>query len=218
MTNVALSMEEFTRALKFGSLLTTLLGLLLAAIRHYMFGDSVSTAVLLGFTGSISFAMLTAVWLLKRPWRIERLARLTGRPIIHGVWFGHLQTNYHSDNKSNSIPIAFVIKQTYLGYSLLSYTESQASRTLITSLSVDLQHNTAHLRYMYEFNIRKSDEMKLTTGAAELTLVESGRRLQGHYLTNSPTRGSADLTLVDRDCDGIDTFEAAQKRYLEKQQ
>lgn len=52
------------------------------------------------------------------------------------------------------------------------------------------------LRSMYEFHIRKPDERKLTTGAAELKLIESGKRLRGHYLTNSPTLGFADLNLV----------------------
>jgi|TARA_B110000211_G_scaffold49495_1_gene53995 hypothetical protein len=69
---------------------------------------------------------------------------------------------------------------------------------------------------MYEFYIRKPNERKLTTGAAELKLIESGKRLKGHYMTNSPTQGFADLSLVQRSCDGIDTFSAVKKLYQNK--
>tara|TARA_R110001592_G_scaffold102908_6_gene290157 strand:- start:85 stop:750 length:666 start_codon:yes stop_codon:yes gene_type:complete len=218
MANITLSTEEFKKALLFVSFTTIAVGGLVGLVRHLGFGDNGTQALTLGLLTGVSWAIAVSVWAFQRPWTTKWLARWTGRPIIHGVWFGHLRTNYGASNDvdSKDIPIAFVIKQTYLGYSLLSYTEHQDSETLIESLSIDDRHSTIHLRYIYEFYIRKPDERKLTTGAAELKLIESGRRLYGHYLTNSPTQGFADLVLVQRECHGIDTFDAAHKLYQKK--
>lgn len=109
-----------------------------------------------------------------------------------------------------------MIRQTFLGYSLLSYTERQDSVTLAESLDVDDKHDTVHLRYMYRFQIMRDNERKQTTGAGELKLIENGTRLKGHYLTDSPTQGSAELVLVQRELDGIDTFRAVQALHQAK--
>lgn len=217
MANVTLSINDLKKALSFVAVTTVAFGCVVGLVRHFAFGAAGTQALILGLTSGIGWVIAISIWLFRRPWKTEWIARATGRPIIHGVWFGHLRTNYgvSDDNDSKSIPIAFVIKQTYLGYSLLSYTEHQDSQTLLESLVVDDQHDIIHLRYMYEFYIRKPKERKLTTGAAELKLLEGGKRLYGHYLTNSPTQGFADLILVQRECHGIDTFSAAQKLYLE---
>jgi hypothetical protein len=218
MANVSLSTGELRKALLFVSATTIAIGSLVGAVRHFGFGANGTQALLLGLGSGASWAVAVSIWVFRRQWTTEWLARWTGRPIIHGVWFGHLLTNYGAsdDKPSKVIPIAFVIKQTYLGYSLLSYTQNQDSETLLESLTVDEKHDTVRLRYMYEFHIRKPDERKVTTGAAELKLVDSGKRLRGHYLTNSPTLGFADLVLVQRECDGIDTFVAVQKLHQVK--
>jgi hypothetical protein len=213
MVNVALSTKEFKTALFFVLFTAFVIGGVAGLIRHFGFGANATQALTVGLLSSVSWAIAVSIWAFRLPWTKEWLAYFTGRPIIHGVWFGHLYTNYGSSNEGESkkIPIAFVIKQTYIGYSLLSYTESQDSRTLVESLSIDDQHQTIHLRYMYEFYIRNPNERKLTTGAAELKLIESGKRLKGHYLTNSPTQGFVELRLLRRSCDGIDTFKAVKQ-------
>ncbi|WP_369919852.1 hypothetical protein AB8E32_14745 [Marinomonas polaris] len=218
MANIALSTKEFRNSLFFVSVTTIVIGIFAGLVRHLGFEANAAQALILGLFSSVSWAIAVSVWAFRLSWKIEWLARLTGRPIIHGLWYGYLQTNYgtNDEDESKAIPIAFVIKQTYLGYSLLSYTENQDSRALVESLSIDDQHEIIQLRYMYEFYIRKPNERKLTTGAAELRLIESGKRLKGHYLTNSPTQGFADLTLVQRSCDGIDTFAVAKKLYQNK--
>lgn len=213
MTNVSLSKEELKKTFQFVAITTVAIGALAGALRHFASEAKGVEALMLGLLSGVGWAVVVSIWAFRLPWKSERLARWTGRPIIYGVWFGHLETNYGSINgcPARKIPIAFIIKQTYLGYSLLSYTEHQDSETLTESLTVDEKHNTVLLRYMYEFQIRKPDERKLTTGAAELKVLESGMRLRGHYLTNSPTQGFADLVLVQRDCAGIDTFAAVQR-------
>ncbi|MGY1490628.1 hypothetical protein ACW4YW_14565 [Methylobacillus pratensis] len=220
MANVNLSIKDFRKALLFVAITTVVIGSLAGLIRHFAFGANGTQALMVGLMSGATWAVAVSIWAFRRPWKTEWIANWTGRPIIHGVWFGSLLTNYGTsdDKPTEPIPIAFVIKQTFLGYSLLSYTENQDSRTLIESLLVDDQHDTAHIRYMYEFYIRKPNERKLTTGAAELKLIEGGKRLRGHYLTNSPTQGLADLTLVQRECKGIDTFVAAKNAYQERLQ
>lgn len=117
MANVALSTDEFKKALLFVTLTTIFIGGLVGSVRHFGFGDTGIQALTLGLGSSISWAIAVSIWAFRRPWTSEWLARWTGRPIIHGVWFGHLHTNYgaSNDNDSTTIPIAFVIKQTYLG-------------------------------------------------------------------------------------------------------
>ncbi|CAM4081200.1 Uncharacterised protein [Bordetella pseudohinzii] len=215
MANVSMSTGELKKAFLFVSSSTVALAGLVGIVRHYFFDADATSALVLGLVSGASWAVLFSLWALKRPWRCGRLARLTGRPIIHGVWFGHLDTSYESDDESvgKRIPIAFVIRQTFLTYSLLSYTERQDSVTLAETLDVDEKHDTVHLRYMYRFQIMRMTERKQTTGAAELKLIEGGTKLKGNYLTDSPTHGSLQLVFVQRQVDGIDTFRAVRELY-----
>jgi SMODS-associating 2TM, beta-strand rich effector domain len=210
MANVSLSTGELKKALLFVSLMTVGVGAAVGLVRHYAFGADPTAALVVGLVSGASWSVLFSSWALRRTWTWNWLAWATGRPIIHGVWFGHLCTNYESHDGSvgKRIPIAFVIRQTFLGYSLLSYTERQDSVTLAETLDVDDKHDTVHLRYMYRFQIMRENERKQTTGAGELKLIENGTKLKGHYLTDSPTQGSAELALVQREVDGIDTFRA----------
>jgi hypothetical protein len=212
MANVSLSTGELKKALLFVSLMTVGIGALVGFVRHYAFGADPTAALAVGLLSGASWSVLFSTLAFRRTWTWNWLAWASGRPIIHGVWFGHLNTNYgsHDGSVGRHIPIAFVIKQTFLGYSLLSYTERQDSVTLAETLDVDDKHDTVHLRYMYRFQIMRENERKQTTGAGELKLLENGTRLKGHYLTDSPTQGSAELVLVQREVDGIDTFLAVQ--------
>lgn len=218
MANVSLSTDELKKALLFVSITTGFIGGLFGLVRHYAFGADATAAIVVGLVSGVSWAVLFSIWVFKRPWTYSWLAWLTGRPIIHGVWFGHLDTSYEAGDESvgKRIPIAFVIKQTFLNYSLLSYTERQDSITLAETLDIDDKHSTVHLRYMYRFQIMRAMERKQTTGAGELKLIEGGRKLKGHYLTDSPTHGSAELVFVQREVDGIDTFNAVRTLYLAK--
>lgn len=215
MANVSLSTDELKKALLFVSGSTGAIGGLVGLIRHYAFGADATAALAIGLISGASWAVLFSTSVFRRPWTCGWLAWLTGRPIIHGVWFGHLDTSYESgdDSVGKRIPIAFVIKQTFLTYSLLSYTERQDSVTLAETLDVDEKHSTVHLRYMYRFQIMRATERKQTTGAGELKLIEGGTKLKGHYLTDSPTHGSIELVFVQRQVDRIDTFKAVQQLY-----
>ena len=197
MANVSLSTDELKKALLFVSASTVAIGGLVGLLRHYAFGADATAALAIGLVSGASWAVLFSIWVFKRPWTYDWLAWLTGRPIIHGVWFGHLDTSYDSGDDS----------------SLLSYTERQDSVTLAETLDVDEKHNTVHLRYMYRFQIMRATERKQTTGAGELKLIEGGSKLKGNYLTDSPTHGSIELAFVQRQVDNIDTFRAVQQLY-----
>jgi len=215
MANLSLTTIELEKVLKVVSGTTIVIGLAVAAIRHFVFDADLTQALLVGLTSAIGYAVTAGMFLLRRPWTSERLARWTGRPLVHGLWFGQLTSDFvdSAGGARKDIPIAFVIKQTYLGYSIVSHTKQQDSETLVESLEVDAKTDIVRLRYIYEFLVMENNERKLTMGAAELKLLDGGRRLRGHYLTNSPTHGSADLQLVQREVGSIDTFDAAKKAY-----
>lgn len=218
MANVSLSTGELKKALLFVSANTIAIGVVVGLVRHYVFNAEATAALLVGLVSGMGWASLVSLWAFSRPWTWGWLAWMTGRPIIHGVWFGHLDTSYESNDESvgKRIPIAFVIKQSFLTYSLLSYTERQDSVTLAETLDVDDKHSTVHLRYMYRFHIMRMDERKQTTGAGELKLIEGGTKLKGHYLTDSPTHGSIELVFIQREVDDIDTFKAVKSLYEAK--
>lgn len=76
--------------------------------------------------------------------------------------------------------------------------------------------NATQLRYVYELRRHFMGENRFTAGCGELRLVDSGRRLKGHYWTNSPTQGSIEMQLKTRDCSKVDSFEAAERLWLKK--
>lgn len=215
MANLSLTTKELEKILKFISGTTVAIGVVVGLVRHFAFDADPAPALLVGLLSAVGYAVTAGMFLLKRPWRSRRLAQWTGRPLVQGVWVGQLTSDYRDKNgrPRSDIPVAFVIKQTYLGYSIVSHTERQDSESLVESLEFDDKPGITRLRYIYEFLILENNERKLTMGAAELRLIEEGTRLRGHYMTNSPTRGSADLRFVQRKTRGIDTFEAAQKAY-----
>lgn len=100
MANVSLSTRELKKALLFVSAITVLIGAIAGLIRHLAFGTDITLAYAQGLSFGISMAVAIAIWAIRRPWTINWLAKVAGRPIIHGIWFGHLHTNYNIDATS----------------------------------------------------------------------------------------------------------------------
>ena len=150
-----------------------------------------------------------------RPW----LAWLLGRRMVHGLWWGTLHTEFRpadGTKQMDPIQIAFVIKQTYFFLSIQSYTPSQPAHSALEALVVEPRSNRAQLQYVFEMQRLYLGEDKITTGYADLRLTSGDSRLEGHYWTNSPTRGWIGLDLVKRDCDGVDSFADAKRVWLEQ--
>lgn len=154
----------------------------------------------------------------KLAWTRRWLAWLLGRRRVHGLWWGELRTDFlpmQAEKQMDPIRIAFVIKQTYFFLSIQSYTPTQPAHSTLETLIVESRSARAQLQYVFEMQRLKFGEDKITTGYGDLRLTAGDTRLEGHYWTNSPTRGSIWLELVSRDCDGVDSFSDAQRIYEE---
>lgn len=139
-------------------------------------------------------------------WKSERLARWLCRPIVHGVWRVTLNTVYKGE--SRSIEIAFVIRQTFMSLSIKSFTQDQEGESKIEALIRNSKTQATRVCYIFELKRQYKGENKLTTGAGDLKLIEAGKKLKGNYWTNSPNDGDIELTLLSRECSGVDCFSA----------
>lgn len=150
----------------------------------------------------------------KLEWTRPSLAWLLGRRMVHGLWRGELITDFKSGGGVESmapIPIVFVIKQTYFYLTIQSYTATQPAHSTLEALAVEPRSARAQLRYVFEMQRLHFGEDKITIGHGDLRLTSGDSRLEGHYWTNSPTRGQIWLELITRDCAGIDSFADAQQ-------
>lgn len=218
MNLLSLTYAEFERLLKVFATFTVALAGVIVLVRWHFFEAPVWPAVWQGFTAALSTTTIAFGFFARRTWDSPKLAKWLGRPIVHGVWSGDLITNYKSgDGKPLSpIDIVFVIKQTYLSLSIESFTKSQEGESKVEAIVQNAKTDATKLCYIFELRRQYRGENKLTTGSGELRLLESAKRLKGHYWTNSPTQGDLDLRLVSRDCSGVDCFEVAEKKWLKK--
>lgn len=155
------------------------------------------------------------IWGLSRlTWKHPKLARLMGKRMVHGLWWGELRTEFKPAEDADPlppIPIAFVIQQTYFFLTIQSYTSSLPARSTLESVVVEPRSSIAQLQYVFEMRRLQDAEDKLTTGYGDLRLTSGDKRLEGYYWTNSPTRGRITLDLVTRDFSGVDSFADAEK-------
>lgn len=218
MPLVNLTIPEFKRALQYFFWVSLAISVPIVLVRHVAFESSLWAS----FT-SVPLAVATALgltlFILRRPLAGTLLAKMLRRKQIHGLWFGHLTSNYGKDQGQPDlvIPVAFVIRQSYLGYSIASYTAGQDGYSQVESLTQDLKTGGYILRYVFELRRTYRGENKLTQGSGELRLTSSDSKLAGIYWTNSPTQGQAELTLVQRDCNHIDNFADAEGAFRARQ-
>lgn len=217
MTLLSLTYAEFERLLKIFAVLTILLAGVIFLVRWQCFATPLISALWQGFSTALSVTTIGFGLFSKRKWNSPKLAKWLSRPIVHGVWFGTLHTNYQPANglALPPIQIVFVIRQTYLALSVESYTKSQEGESRVEALMQNTKTNATRLTYIFELRRYYQGENKLTEGAGELRLLENGSRLKGHYWTNSPTQGEVDLQLASRDCEAIDCFEAGLRIWSE---
>lgn len=218
MPLVNLTVPEFKRALRYFFWVSLAISLPIVWLRQVAFESSLWAS----FTSvplAVAAALGLTLYVLRRPLAGRLLAKMLGRKQIHGLWFGHLTSNYSKDQETAElvIPVAFVIRQSYLGYSIASYTAGQDGYSQVESLTHDPKNGGYVLRYVYELRRTYRGENKLTQGSGELRLTSSDSKLTGTYWTNSPTQGQADLTLVQRDCNHIDNFADAERAFQARQ-
>jgi hypothetical protein len=211
MNLLSLTYAELQRLLKALFFVASGIAAIIFTTRVYL-GASASTALLQAATSSISITTIAFGFFARRKWQSPFLAKWLGRPIIHGLWRGHLHTNYVAADGARRPPIeiAFVIKQTYLSLSIESFTKDQEGESKVEALLQNNKTDSTRVCYIFELRRQYKGENKLTTGCGELKLLNMGTQLKGHYWTNSPTQGNLELELVSRDCTNIDCFDVAK--------
>lgn len=216
MNLLSLTYPEFERLLKAFTIVTASLAVVIALARWLGFETPIATAAWQGFTTALSASTLAFGFFSRWTWKSPRLAKWLGRPIVHGLWRGTLQTNF-KDSTGVALPaieMAFVIRQTYLTLSIESFTRNQEGESKVEALIQNAKTEATRISYIFELRRQYQGENKLTTGAGELKLLDEGTRLKGHYWTNSPTQGDLDLALVTRDCEKVDCFDVAERFWL----
>lgn len=175
-----------------------------------LFGISLTTFQSLTTSVSISFLILG---FLLRSFTIKNigLAKFIEKPTIHGLWKGCLISNYKVDGKQiPPIEIYFYIKQTFLITTIKSFTSDQTSESVITALSFNKDSDTTDFYYIYKFYRIKNSENKVTFGSGHLRLSDSFEKLEGIYWTNASTQGEVELSLINRDCVNVDSYQVAK--------
>jgi hypothetical protein len=215
MNSVTLTYSELIRLLKVYTYTSIIVAIILTIGRHTFFETPLMTAISQSVGLSI-FLTTTALGVIaQKYWTSQKWAKWLGHPVVHGLWWGTLHTDYRAKNDQPlaPIPIAFVIRQRYLFLSIQSFTKDQPAGSTMESLSKDEKTSDVHLNYVFEMKRWAHAENKITTGYGMLTLQDSGQKLSGNYWTNSPTQGRLELSLVQRDCDSINSFDAAERQW-----
>lgn len=178
----------------------------------------VNISILQSITPSISVAFIILGFLLRSVTiQHERLAKFIDKPIVHGLWKGHLSSNYKNAEGQQIPPIEiyFYIKQTFLITTIKSFTSNLNSESIITALSQNKVMETTNFLYTYKFSRAINSENEVTLGSGDLKLIDNGKKLTGIYWTNANTRGKIELNLIDRKCENIDSFDMAQDHFTQ---
>lgn len=215
MNLLSLTYPELERLLKVFAGVTVVLAALIGLIRWAGFGAAEWTAIWQGFTTALSISALAFGFFSRLTWTSPRLSKWLGRPIVHGLWRGTLETNYKAQGGAPlpTIEIAFVIRQTYLSLSIESFTKNQDGESKVEALLQSSKTEATRIGYIYELRKLYQGKSTQTAGAGELKLHEAGHRLKGHYWTDSPTQGTIDLKFVTREIEGVDSFEVAERTW-----
>lgn len=212
MIPLSITSTDLERLAKLSVVLGTIATASVVAIRWEAL--STAPASVIGSAISAALAVPTLVILVVRKieWKYPLLSKLLGRRMVHGLWWGQLDSDYvrnSGDAPLPTIPIAFVIRQTYLTLSIKSYTSALPGESILETLHAHPVTGDANLRYAYQMTRRANGENKATLGYGDLVLGGEDKELKGHYWTNSPSTGLIRLTLQTRDCNDIRSFEDA---------
>lgn len=213
MSFIVLKFSELQKIIYFFLFIAFIIFLLVQGINLL---GLLNLSIIQSITPSISLALILLGFLLRSVTiQHERLARFIGKPIVHGLWKGHLISNYKNSEGQQIPPIEiyFYVKQTFLITTIKSFTSNQKSESVITALSQNKDTETTSFLYTYKFYRTRNSENKVTFGSGDLSLTDNGKILTGIYWTNSNTCGEIVLNLIDRKCKSIDSFEMANLHF-----
>ena len=211
MTNLTITKVEFRRVIYTSGICSAVILLLCFLIGTIPSGPTAFFFFLIrsiGFAASITtslFAIFTW-WAWKWTW----LANVMGKPVLHGVWIGQLQSSFGS---GTSVPIVFVIRQTYLTVSIQSLTGQSEGISRFEAFLRNDRTMATRLGYVFETRGFKPGRNTVVSGAGDLRLLRDDTILDGTYWTNDQTHGSLKLKHMAPDTGGILAFADALNRW-----
>ncbi len=218
MLPVSLTYADLLRLLKYCGYVVAVVAALIVSCRLTELQQHPLKVIWQSITTALAVPPLL-IWVLsKLQWKHPKLAFLMGKRIVHGLWWGELQSEFKPFEGADplpTIPIAFVVQQSYFFLTIQSYTPSLPARSTLEIMVVDPRSSIGQLQYVFEMRRMQDAEDKITIGYGDLQLTSGDQRLEGYYWTNSPTRGRISLDLLTRDFNGIGSFADAQRARAE---
>ncbi|UGQ45657.1 hypothetical protein [Massilia endophytica] len=117
-----------------------------------------------------------------------------------------------------SLPIAFIVRQTYLTLTIQSFTASQTGESRLEALMHSDRTGATRLLYIYELKNKYPGKRELVNGAGDLLLAMRDSILEGDYWTDSPSHGTIWLHRVSKKCGGAERFEDIAERWPDEPQ
>ncbi|WP_133666693.1 hypothetical protein [Paraburkholderia sp. BL10I2N1] len=104
-----------------------------------------ATSLFRCFTTGLSAASLLFFIFYKWAWRVGPLPAWSGRPLLQGVWVGFLSSDYGQapGTPALTLPIVFVIRQTYLTLSIQSFTQRQTGDSRVEAIICNARNDDA---------------------------------------------------------------------------
>lgn len=216
MTNLTLTAEELDRIKRAFALACILIAFLFSLAQWRLFETAPLSAAMRSISGALLITSGLFYLFYRWGWRVGRIAKWMGRPVVHGVWLGYLTSNFGRSVSDGPMrkPIVFVVRQTYLTLSIQSFTDSQEGESTLEALIRNARTDGTRLAYVFELKNKYAGARRLTNGAGDLQLLADDSILSGNYWTSSPTHGSLSLKLKCRECAGVERFEDAESRWL----
>lgn len=218
MLPVSLTYADLLRLLKYCGYVVAVVAALIVSFRLSELQQHPLKVIWQSITTALAVPPLLIWGLSKLQWKYPKLAFLMGKRMVHGLWWGELKSEFKPSEGADplpTIPIAFVVQQTYFFLTIQSYTPSLPARSTLEIMVVDPRSSIGQLQYVFEMRRMQDAEDKITIGYGDLQLTSGDKRLEGYYWTNSPTRGHISLDLLTRDFNGIGSFADAEKARAE---
>lgn len=215
LQNLTLTAKEFETQRKAFAMAVLIAVAVLLFFRHEEL-DQLRLSDVARMASSALVAVTLLFWVFyKWCWRWGPIPRWIGRPSINGVWIGSLSSDFgRAEGEAPLVvPIAFVVRQSYLTLSIQSFTSLQTGESKVEALMYNVRTDATRLTYVFELKNEYPGESSLVRGAGDLLLASSDSVLQGHYWTSTPSNGTIRLRRVCADCKDLRQFQDITTRW-----
>ena len=198
--------ENVTLTSKQYKLQMTLFGsvVLIITLCLFMVSSSADPVGIVGwrsFSSALGISSFLFMLFYRWFWRVGSLPEWLGKPLIGGVWIGHIASNFgHKPGEPlMQKPIVFVVRQTFLTLSIQSFTDYQVGLSRVEVLLLEPNSDLMRLPYVFELENEYSGASTVVNGAGILKLLSDNNMMKGEYWTSSPTHGTLILTQASSD-------------------